>query len=52
MNKLCKLVLGSILVSTLLTGCSTTVERIDAGQTVDLSGAWNDTDSQMVAQEM
>ena len=52
MNKLCKLVLGSILVSTLLTGCSTSVERIDAGQTVDLSGAWNDTDSQMVAQEM
>ena len=52
MNKLFKLVLGSILVSTLLTGCSTTVERIDAGQTVDLSGAWNDTDSQMVAQEM
>jgi len=52
MNKLFKLVLGSILVSTLLTGCSTSVERIDAGQTVDLSGAWNDTDSQMVAQEM
>ncbi|KXO13667.1 putative lipoprotein [Moritella sp. JT01] len=52
MNKLFKLVLGSILVSTLLVGCSTSVERIDAGQTVDLSGAWNDTDSQMVAQEM
>jgi len=52
MNKLFKLVLGSILVSTLLAGCSTSVERIDAGQTVDLSGAWNDTDSQMVAQEM
>ncbi|QUM82476.1 MULTISPECIES: penicillin-binding protein activator LpoB [unclassified Moritella] len=52
MNKLFKLVLGSILVSSLLAGCSTSVERIDAGQTVDLSGAWNDTDSQMVAQEM
>jgi len=52
MNKLLKLVLGSVLVSTLLAGCSTSVERIDAGQTVDLSGAWNDTDSQMVAQEM
>jgi len=52
MNKLLKLVLGSILASTLLVGCSTSVERIDAGQTVDLSGAWNDTDSQMVAQEM
>ncbi|PKH05538.1 penicillin-binding protein activator LpoB [Moritella sp. Urea-trap-13] len=52
MNKLLKLVLGSVLVSTLLAGCSTSVERVDAGQTVDLSGAWNDTDSQMVAQEM
>lgn len=52
MNKLLKLVLGSILASTLLAGCSTSVERVDAGQTVDLSGAWNDTDSQMVAQEM
>mgnify|MGYP001197301482 CR=1 FL=1 len=52
MNKLFKLVVGSILVSTLLAGCSTSVERVDAGQTVDLSGAWNDTDSQMVAQEM
>ncbi|GIC78254.1 penicillin-binding protein activator LpoB [Moritella sp. F3] len=52
MNKLLKLVLGSILVSTLATGCSTSVERVDAGQTIDLSGAWNDTDSQMVAQEM
>lgn len=52
MNKLLKLVLGSILASTLLAGCSTSVERVDASQTVDLSGAWNDTDSQMVAQEM
>ncbi|QUM75097.1 penicillin-binding protein activator LpoB [Moritella sp. 24] len=52
MNKLLKLVVGSILASTLLAGCSTSVERVDAGQTIDLSGAWNDTDSQMVAQEM
>lgn len=52
MNKWVKLIISSILFSTLLTACSTTVKRMDAGETVDLSGAWNDTDSQMVAQEM
>lgn len=52
MNKWLKLALGSVLVSTLLVGCSTSVKRMDAGETVDLSGAWNDTDSQLVAEEM
>ena len=33
-------------------GCSTEVKRIDAGQVEDLSGAWNDTDSQQVSAEM
>ena len=33
-------------------GCSTSVKRMDAGQVMDLSGAWNDTDSQLVSQEM
>lgn len=34
--------------------CSTsrTVERIDPGETIDLSGRWNDTDSRLVAEEM
>lgn len=33
--------------------CGTTqVSRIDPGQTVDLSGYWNDTDSRLVAEEM
>jgi len=35
-----------------ITACSTSVERLDAQDTVDLSGAWNDTDSQLVAREM
>jgi uncharacterized protein (TIGR02722 family) len=52
MNKWLKLALGSVLVSTLLVGCSTSVKRMDASETVDLSGAWNDTDSQLVAEEM
>jgi endonuclease YncB( thermonuclease family) len=38
----------------LLAACATTpkVTRIDANETVDLSGNWNDTDSRQVAEEM
>ncbi len=36
----------------LLGACSSQVTRIDPSQTVDLSGAWNDSDSRLVAQEM
>lgn len=35
-----------------LAGCSTSVTRIDPSAVKDLSGAWNDSDSQMVAAEM
>nr|WP_255490844.1 penicillin-binding protein activator LpoB [Spartinivicinus marinus] len=36
-----------------LVGCnSTQVTRIGADEVVDLSGAWNDTDSQLVSREM
>lgn len=44
----------AILVSlTLLaTGCSTTVQRVEPNKSIDLSGAWNDTDSQLVSAEM
>jgi uncharacterized protein (TIGR02722 family) len=41
-----------ILASLLVAGCGTKVTRIDVDETVDLSGAWNDTDSRMVAEEM
>ena len=41
-----------ILASLLVVGCGTKVTRIDADETVDLSGAWNDTDSRLVAEEM
>ncbi|MGB1949135.1 MAG: penicillin-binding protein activator LpoB [Marinobacter sp.] len=36
----------------LFSGCSTSVERVDSDSTIDLSGAWNDSDSRLVAQEM
>ncbi|MFH1367512.1 MAG: penicillin-binding protein activator LpoB [Elusimicrobiota bacterium] len=37
-----------------LSSCATTpkVTRVDVGQQIDLSGLWNDTDSQMVSAEM
>ena len=33
-------------------GCSTKVTRMDTGEVKDLSGAWNDTDSRLVSEEM
>jgi uncharacterized protein (TIGR02722 family) len=38
----------------MLAGCgaSKTVSRVEPGQTIDLSGDWNDTDSRLVAEEM
>ena len=41
-----------LMAALLLSACGTTVKRIDADETVDLSGAWNDSDSRMVAEEM
>ncbi|MEG3752982.1 penicillin-binding protein activator LpoB [Psychromonas arctica] len=41
-----------VMSSVMLAACSTSVERLDAGEQIDLSGAWNDTDSQLVAEEM
>jgi uncharacterized protein (TIGR02722 family) len=35
-----------------LGGCATKVGRVDSGEVKDLSGLWNDTDSQAVAKEM
>ena len=42
-----------LLISAVLAGCMPrTVERIDEGQQIDLSGRWNDTDSRLVAEEL
>lgn len=41
-----------IFAAMLFSGCSTSVERVDSDSTIDLSGAWNDSDSRLVAQEM
>jgi uncharacterized protein (TIGR02722 family) len=41
-----------LLASALMSGCSTKVNRIAPDEVVDLSGAWNDTDSRLVSEEM
>ncbi len=41
-----------VALALFVSGCSTSVERVDVGKTIDLSGAWNDTDSQLVSAEM
>lgn len=41
-----------VIASFLVAGCGTKVTRIDPNETTDLSGAWNDTDSRLVAEEM
>jgi uncharacterized protein (TIGR02722 family) len=41
-----------LVLALAVAGCSTEVTRMDAGTVKDLSGAWNDTDSQMVSAEM
>jgi len=52
-----KLAKGTLLVTALisgglLSGCSTTVERMGVEEVRDLSGTWNDTDSRLVSEEM
>jgi len=47
-----KRVFFMVLMAFYLGGCATKVTRMDASEVKDLSGAWNDTDSQMVAAEM
>jgi hypothetical protein len=44
--------LALLLTVILLSACSTKVERMDSSETIDLSGAWNDSDSRMTAETM
>lgn len=41
-----------LLLAAALTACGTSVTRMNVNETKDLSGAWNDTDSQLVSAEM
>jgi len=42
----------ALVAAFMISACSTSVERLDSQEVVDLSGAWNDSDSQLVAREM
>jgi len=45
--------LAVVLSVVILSACSATkVQRIDSSETIDLSGAWNDSDSRMTAETM
>src|SRR3989339_883343 len=48
------LVLCVVAGIALMAGCASTpkVTRTDASQQIDLSGSWNDTDSQLVSKKM
>lgn len=44
--------LGALMLASMLGACGTTVERMNTNEVKDLSGAWNDTDSRLVSEEM
>jgi uncharacterized protein (TIGR02722 family) len=44
--------LAAGLLAAVLAACGTSVERMDVNENKDLSGAWNDTDSRLVSDEM
>ncbi|MDR2151798.1 MAG: penicillin-binding protein activator LpoB [Helicobacteraceae bacterium] len=46
------LLIGAAIFALVLCGCSTKVTRVDAGETIDLSGDWNDADSRMTGETM
>ena len=55
MNRLVRMgafVVGTVLVAGCASGPATTIQRTDAKAQVDLSGNWNDTDANQVAQAM
>ncbi|MBO7237690.1 MAG: penicillin-binding protein activator LpoB [Elusimicrobiaceae bacterium] len=43
---------SALLILPLLFACATKVNRINSAEVKDVSGRWNDTDSQLVAEEM
>ena len=46
------LLIAALVIASVLPACSPKVNRMDASEVKDLSGAWNDTDSRLVSEEM
>ncbi len=42
----------ALIFASLLSACATSVDRMETDEVKDLSGAWNDTDSRLVSEEM
>jgi penicillin-binding protein activator len=51
-NTLAVIIMGALLLLGSCATSSTSVNRIAADESIDLSGRWNDTDSRMVAETM
>jgi hypothetical protein len=49
-RRICAFFVLALVLGT--TGCGTSVKRMEAEDVKDLSGAWNDTDSRLVSEEM
>ncbi|NOZ38043.1 MAG: penicillin-binding protein activator LpoB [Gammaproteobacteria bacterium] len=47
-----KLAVLAIFIALVVSACATQVQRVDVNKDIDLSGAWNDTDSRMVSEAM
>ena len=47
-----KLAVLTIIIALLVSACATQVQRVDVNKDIDLSGAWNDTDSRLVSETM
>lgn len=52
MNRCRLLIILALSAVVAVTGCKTKVKRVETDETIDLSGRWNDTDSQLVSAEM
>ena len=51
--KKCPIIFTLALITLVaVTGCKTKVDRVATDEVIDLSGRWNDTDSQLVSAEM
>lgn len=52
MKNISRRFISVIFTTLILAGCGTQVSRVDVDEKHDLSGAWNDTDSRLVSEEM
>ena len=47
-----KIIFALLLITLIVTGCTTNIEHLDASEIVNLMGKWNDADSREVSKEI